>query len=188
MRSILLHIDEDPCLDARIRVALDLARTFDGHLTCLQVVPYDFGIPGDFYGTMVTQFYPVIRENAEKVREAIELRLTSEDVQWDWVSKDGMAQDHLLVHAGLSDVIVMGACTESRSAAAYSRLAAEIAIGAATPIMLVPEKCGGLDSSDPAAIAWNGSPVASRALRSAVPLLQRSSDVYLLTVTDKIGR
>lgn len=183
MHSILLHIHDDPCLDARIQVAFDLARTFDGHITCLQVVPYEYGVPGDPYGTMAVQFYPVIRESAAKLREVIELRLSKEDVRWDWVCKDGMAQDHLLVHAGLSDVIVMGACTESRSGAAYSRLAAEVAIGAATPIMLVPEKCKGLDASAPAAVAWNGSPEASRALRAAVPLLQRSSEVFLLTVT-----
>ena len=29
MRSILLHIHEDACLDARIQVAFDLARAFD---------------------------------------------------------------------------------------------------------------------------------------------------------------
>lgn len=186
MRSILLHIDDDPCLDARIRVALDFARTFDGHLTCLQVIPYEFGIPGDYFGTMAVQFYPVIRENAEKFAQVIKLRLAKEDVRWDWVCKDGLAQDHLLAHAGLSDVIVMGACAETRSGTAYSRLAAEVAVAAATPVMLVPEKCKGLDASVPAAVAWNGSPEASRALRAAVPLLRQSSEVFLLTVTGEV--
>src|SRR3546814_11282015 len=52
--------------------------------------------------------------------------------------------------------------------------------------MLVPEKCKGLDASAPAAVAWHGSPEASRALRAAVTLLRRSSEVFLLTVTGEV--
>ncbi len=184
MRSILLHIDDDPCLEARIQVAFDLARSFEGHVTCLQAIPYEYGVPGDLYGTMAAQLYPVIRENAAKLRETLEARLAKEDMPWDWISVDGLAQHKLLVHAGLSDIIVMGACTEAKGRNSYSALAAEVAIGAQTPVMLVPEKCKGLDLSVPAAVAWNGSPEASHALRAAVPLLQKSSEVYLLSVTE----
>ena len=42
MRSILLHIADDDSLDARTQVALDLARAFAGHVTCLHAVPYEY--------------------------------------------------------------------------------------------------------------------------------------------------
>jgi len=183
MRSILLHIHDDPCLDARIQVALDLARACNGHVICLQAVPYEYGIPGDIYGPMATQLYPAFRENAAKLRETIEARLANEDVTWDWISQGGMAQNRLLLHAGLSDIIIMGACAENKGRTTYSALAAEIAISAQTPVFLIPEHCSSLDITAPVAIAWNGSPEASRALRAAVPLMQHASTVYLLTVT-----
>lgn len=41
MRSILVHIHDDECLEARLQAAFDLAHTFDGHLTCAQAVDFD---------------------------------------------------------------------------------------------------------------------------------------------------
>ena len=41
MKSILLHIDGDSCMEARMQVALDIARATNGHITCLQAVSYE---------------------------------------------------------------------------------------------------------------------------------------------------
>ena len=41
MKSILLHIDSDGCMQARLQVALDMARACNGHITCLQAVSYE---------------------------------------------------------------------------------------------------------------------------------------------------
>ncbi|MDX1704625.1 MAG: universal stress protein, partial [Altererythrobacter ishigakiensis] len=65
MKSILLHIGDDEGLEARMQVALDLARAFEGHITCLQAVTYEIFAPGDFYGSAMAAAMPVIRENAE---------------------------------------------------------------------------------------------------------------------------
>jgi len=52
MRSILLHVSDDKCFNARLQVALDLARQYRGRITCAQAAPYDFGMPTDFKGAM----------------------------------------------------------------------------------------------------------------------------------------
>jgi hypothetical protein len=39
MKSVLLYANQDAGLEARLQAALDIARTFEGHLTCLQVTP-----------------------------------------------------------------------------------------------------------------------------------------------------
>ncbi len=185
MRSILLHISDDPCLEARIQVAFDLARAFDGHVTCLQPVPFEYGVLGDMQGAMAAQYYPVIKEIAEKLREVTEARLVPEDVPWDWIETNGMAGQQIVRHADLSDIIVMGACTEAGQSTAYSAIAASVAIDAGTPVFLVPEKCKGFDISSPALVAWNGSPEASRALRAATPMLRRSGAVFLACVSEE---
>ena len=51
MKSILLHIEGDSCMEARMQVALDIARTTGAHITCLQAVSYEVFAPGDFYGS-----------------------------------------------------------------------------------------------------------------------------------------
>jgi len=183
MRSILLHIDDDDCLDAKLQVALDLARSFGGHLECLQAVPYEIGVPGDLYGTMAAQILPELRHAAAGLRQRIEPRLAAEDVAWNWLQEDGPAAEKLIGRSGLSDVIIVGCCDPvSRSSSA---LPGEIAIRGRTPILLVPHEARSFDSNKPALVAWDGSPEACRALRAAVPLLARAERVILATVAER---
>ena len=184
MRSILLHIDDDDCLDAKLQVALDLARTFGGHIECLQAVPVEIGVPGDLYGVMATEVLPQLREAADRLRERIQPRLASEDVAWSWLREDGFATEKLIERSGLSDVIVLG-CRSGHVVRAPSDLPGEIAVRARTPILLVPQEARGFDPARPALVAWDGSPEACRALRAATPLLTRAERVILATVAEQ---
>lgn len=184
MRSILLHVHDDDCLEPRLQVALDLARAFDGHLTCLQAMPFELGVPGDLYGTMAAQLLPDIRENADALRQRLEGRMASEDVASDWVQEDSLAADQLLRRCGLSDIIVLGSCEPLREKSP-SVLAGDIVLRSRTPVLIVPPPVRRFSSTAPAIVAWNGSPEASRALRSAVPLLARASSVTLVTVVEE---
>jgi hypothetical protein len=179
MRSILLHIDEDDCLEARLQVSLDLARSFDGHVTCVQAMPFVLGVPGDLYGTMVAQMLPVVRDNADKLRGRIEADLANEDVSWSWIQDDGPAIERLLQFTGLSDIAIVGCCDPISKG--YAPLTGDLAIRSRTPVLIVPPKVVGFDSRGPAVVAWDGSPEACRALRAAVPLLARSQAVTLAT-------
>jgi nucleotide-binding universal stress UspA family protein len=186
MRSILLHIDDDKCLEARIQVALDLARSFDGHVTCVQAVPWVIGMPGDFYGGMAAQLVPALQEAADKLRERIEGDLANEDVSWSWVQADGPAVDRLMQYTGLSDITIVGCCDPIR--VDDSPLPGDLAIRSRAPVLVVPPSAVGFDSRGPALIAWDGSPEACRALRAAMPLLERASSVTFATVHEKSER
>lgn len=183
MRSILLHIDNDDCLEARLQVALDLARAFGSHLTCLQSVPYEYGVPGDLYGTMAIQMMPEVREAAAELRKRMESRLSAEDVVWDYMQEDGFASGRLLRRAGLHDLIVVGSCDGLRSKGP-SALVGEVVLKAQTPIFVVPPHVNRFDATGLAVVAWDGSAEAARALRAAVPLLARASSVVLATVDE----
>ncbi len=180
MRSILLHIADDDGLDARTQVALDLGRAFDGHLACLQAVPFEYGVPGDIYGSMVADLVPMLREAAQKLRHQCERRLTPEDVVWSWTYKDGRALEHMLRASALSDIVVVG--SHEPLSKSPSVLARELATRMRTPMLLVPEHVKGLDCTGTAVVAWNGSAEASRALKAAVPLLGKARSVVLASV------
>ena len=180
MRSILLHIAEDDALEARTQVALDLARAFDGHLSCLQAVPYEYGVPGDFYGGMLADMVPILREAAEKLRERCGRRLAPEDVRWSWEHEDGRAHEHLLRRSSLSDIVVLG--SREPMSKAPSLLARQMVMRLQTPMLLVPEHLNGLNCAGTAVVAWNGSAEASRALKAAVPLLAKARSVVLASV------
>ena len=182
MRSILLYVHDDDALESRLQVALDLAREFDGHVTCLQAVPHEVVIPGDYYGAIVADMMPVLKEQADALREKLEARLAAEDVRWDWVEEVGLIDSRLLQYASLNDVVVLGAGEGA------ARLAGELVIHARVPILVVPEGHKTLDVDAPVLAAWNGSPEASRAVRAAMPILRRAGKVTLATVVEKDGK
>lgn len=185
MRSILLHIADDDALEARTQVALDLARAFDGHLTCLQAVPYEYGVPGDFYGGMLADMVPILREAAEKLRERCERRLAPEDVTWSWDHEDGRAHEHLLRRSALSDIVVLG--SREPMSQAPSLLARDLVMRLKTPMLLVPEHVKGFNCAGTAVVAWNASPESSHALKAAVPLLAKARSVVLASVRGEPG-
>ena len=184
MRSILLHIDNDDCLEARLQVSLDIAREFAGHLTCLQSVPYEFGVPGDLYGTMAIEMMPQVREAASELQNRMEQRLNREDVAWDYVQEDGFASERLLRRCGLSDLVVLGSCDALRPKG-LSALLGDMVFKARTPILVVPSNTKRFDSGGAAVVAWDGSPEAARALRAAVPLLAKAGAVHLVSVQEE---
>lgn len=183
MRSILLHVREDRCLEAVRRAAFGLARGMGGHVTCLQAVPLDVGY-GEFDMGLPAQIIPSLRENAEQLRKELTGRWAEDDTPREWVTEYAWAHTAIPRLAPLHDVVVMGACADDRGDSAYSPLAADLAITMRTPVLLVPESAQGFDVSAPVLVAWNGSSEAANALRTALPLLARARDVVLLSVRE----
>jgi len=180
MQSLLLHIADDESLEARTQVALDLARAFDGHMTCLQAVPYEYGVPGDFYGSVVADLIPALREAAEKLRARCEQRLAPEDVGWSWIAEDGRALEHVLRLSSLNDLVVVG--SREPLSKAPSLLARDLVVRLKTPMLMVPEHVNGLNCAGTAVVAWNGSAEAAHALKASVPLLAKARAVVLASV------
>jgi len=185
MRSILLHVADDDSLKARTQAALDLARAFGGHLACLQAVPYEYGVPGDFYGALVADLIPELRKAADNLRAECEERLRAEDVVWSWDQLDGRALEHVLRAASLSDIVVVG--SREPLTRAPSLLARDLATRLRTPMLLVPEHATGLDCDGNAVVAWNGSQEASHALKAALPLLAKADSVVLASILGEPG-
>lgn len=185
MRSILLHIDSDPGFEARLQASLDLVRAMDGHLTCLQTISYDFAVPGDIYGSMVAEMLPVVRENANKLRDKITARLESEDVRWDWRQEQGPSRDSLLGWASLADVVLLGVHDPLGSARAPAPLLGDLVVNGGTPVLVMPDTAKSFDVAGVAVVGWNGSIEAAHALRAATPLLARASSVVVACVAEE---
>jgi nucleotide-binding universal stress UspA family protein len=184
MKTILLHIDHDRALSARLQVALDIARASNGHITCLQAVSYEVFAPGDIYGSAIAAAMPVIKENAEKLRSQIEKELEHEGVPWDWRFVYGIAQHRLLEASPLADVVICGPADVGADGRGPSALVGELVLKAPVPVLVVPEGSKSFDVSAPMLVAWNGSAESAHALRAAVPLLACSCKVTLVSIAE----
>ncbi|WP_137681460.1 universal stress protein [Aurantiacibacter suaedae] len=183
MRSLLLHAHNDAGFEARLQVALDLARAFDAHLTVLQPIAFNVALPGDAFGIFAAETATYVREQAAEFRQKIEPRLQAEDVRWDWADAVGIAEASLLEYAALADLAIIGTGPIEGDAVGLSPLAGILAVHCRAPILVVSDGRSTMLPGAPAVVAWNGSLEASRALKAALPLLKAAESVTLVSVT-----
>lgn len=190
MRSILLHVHEDDCMEARLQAALDLARQLDARLTCVQVAPYELGVPGDFFGAMAAQLVADYEDKAAAARKRFEQRIADEDVRWKWIQSLDSATKIITRHAPTRDLVILGAQDSEGKAGQPSRLVMELTFSVRAPILVMPSNSKNFLLEGPAMVAWNGSAESAHAMRAAIPLLSRASEVFILTVAEeeKTGR
>ena len=189
MKSILLHIDGDSAMEARMQVALDIARACDGHITCLQAISYEVFAPGDFYGSALAAAMPRIKEAAEELRARIEKELEKEGVSFEWRFLYGMAETRLLEQSALHDIIIAGPNDVGEEGGrGPSAMVGELVLKAPVPVLVVPADTRKLDLGEPVLVAWNGSSEACVALRAAVPMLKHASKVFLASIAEESDR
>jgi len=187
MKTILLHVENDEGLEARLQAAFDLARAFDAHLHCLQVTPYAAYALGDggMSGFPVTSIIEAIEKQRRIDRDFVEARLKSEGVSWDWAARDGDSVVLLAEASRLADVVVMSAGPFERTSKLQVSLTGDVTIQSAAPVLAVSPSLRQLNLAAPAVVAWDGSREAATALRQSLPMLQRAPQVHILTVEEK---
>lgn len=184
MKNILMLAHDDEGQDARLQVALDLARAFFGHVTCL-----DIAEPPRWVADYVTTAGAMIAAAEEETREQLNVdrlkaRLAREDVPWDMIATVGDPAPAIRAHAAFADAVVVDCTAQGRLTDPRS-LAASAAAGVGGLTVAVPRAVRGLDIFAPMLVAWDGSAPAAAALRRAQPILARSAAVTLLTVGDE---
>ena len=187
MKSILLHVYEDTGFESRFQAALDLARTFEGHLTCLHATPFEDYLVNDplVAAALPEEFSTKMRTIRLALQHRVEERLRIEGVSWDWVHRDELMSTALIRHSMLADLVVITRADRALFTEEPRPIAAALALGARAPVLAVPEEQRGFDAEKPIVIAWNGSPEAASAVRAALPLLRAAREVHLVEIEEK---
>lgn len=187
LRSVLLHVQEDDGLQARLQTALAIVRASGGHLTCLQVESFsayaDFAFAGATIAT--TQMISALNEQAAATRTKLEAELENEDVVWSLEEVRDHPVPAIVAAGALADLIVVGRYSHDK-VAAYPALSVfgGILRSTRTPILVCPNNTDRFDPFGPAIVAWNGSFEAANALRAALPILRQASSVHVVTVDE----
>jgi nucleotide-binding universal stress UspA family protein len=186
MKSIMVHIQDDLGMEARLQAALSIARATSGHVSCLHVTPISLYIASDGItgAYMMPNFAKALDEIEAKIRARIEDHLKNEDVSWDYEHVDGDAAQEIVARSSLADLIVMGRYHHRETRYTPVALIGDVLQSARVPILVQPQDLTRLDVFGPAVVAWNGSFEAANALRSALPLLQMASAVHVVTVEE----
>jgi nucleotide-binding universal stress UspA family protein len=186
MKSILLHVQDDPGMEARLQAALAVARANSGHVSCVHVTPISLyiasdGVNGAF---LMPNFAQHLDELEKKVREGLEARLEKEDVSWDYEQVTGEPVQILVSRSALSDLIVLGRYHHRETRYTPIALIGDVLHNARVPVLVQPHEQTDFDPLGPAIVAWNGSFEAANALRAAMPMLRMSSAVHIVTIDE----
>lgn len=87
-------------------------------------------------------------------------------------------------HAALSDLVVIA--REGLKLGSVDDLLGQTLLGDRAPVLIARGEPDSL--SGPAAIAWDGSPQAGRAVRAALPLLAMASEIHVLQCVNSLDR
>jgi nucleotide-binding universal stress UspA family protein len=186
MKSLLLHVQDDPGMEARLQAALAIARATSGHVSCLHVTPISLYIASDGIAGayMMPNFSKTLDEMEKKMRARIEDHLKNEDVSWDYQHVDGEAAQEIVARSSLADLIVMGRYHHRETRYTPITLIGDVLQSTRAPILVQPQELDSFDVFGPAVVGWNGSFEAANAMRAALPLLQLASAVHIVTVEE----
>lgn len=182
MKTVMLHVSDDPGMEVRFQAALALTRQQEGHLTCLQVTPVPY-IPMEAGASRSTVelLFEGVEGPARVQREALETRLSNELVSWDWRRSQGTDVLEIERQAMLGDVIVVGTGEEGPDIS----VAGGLAVHCSVPVLAVPGTARRFEPAGPAMIAWNGSHEAANAVRRGLPLLRAAASVHVVSLAEK---
>jgi nucleotide-binding universal stress UspA family protein len=188
MKSVLLHVQNDDGLEARLQAALALVRASSGHLSCLHITPVGAYTAYDGFGGVfvMSDIMKALEEQEATMRVRIEAHLGKEDVSWSYEQSTADPTHSLVSHGALSDVIIVGRSRHNQTAA-YAALATfgDMLKASRTPIMIYPDEQKNFDPVGPVVIGWNGSFEAANALRAALPLLKQASAVHIVAIDEE---
>ena len=184
--EIALHVDGSPSWSSRLRVAFDLARTYQAHLVGVgvrQPLPLLPGAEiGMIYAELEMSAKRELARDAERFAQAV--RTIDYAALSEWREAEGEPAQALASSARYADLCVVSQGDLDAEGAARVELPADLALASGRPVLVVPFVGAGVPIARRALIAWNGSREAARAVGDSLPFLARADEVHVLTVSE----
>ncbi len=184
-KTILLGlVAGDERNEARINTAVSLAASHGAHVSALYMIP-PFNIP--VYAAVPIpsdigeRYYADEEAAAKPALAAFEVALRAEgDVAGGIHISRTLPLDALQDNAAFADLIVLGQPHEGSYDPASDSLIGDIALSSGLPVLAVP-RIGDYDNiGNNVLVAWTRGRESTRALREALPLLERAERVLVL--------
>lgn len=187
IKSILLHIQNDPGMERRLQFGLSIARATGAHLECIQITPIEAYVTTGTLGGILSLGKAMERVDADDnaLEAKLKARLSAEDVAWDYQHVIGYETIEIIRRAALADLVILGRDAHlARAQRPQLSVLGDILTSCRTPL-LIPGTSQGFDPFGPALIAWNGSYEAANAARAAIGLLKLASEVRIVRYTEE---
>jgi nucleotide-binding universal stress UspA family protein len=184
-KSILVHYDASHAAVQRLEAALQVARMFDARIACLFALD-EVGPPASedarrrIFLEMVQQMRHEEMSRARASYDACIRRAGFEAAEWRSTDADALAT--VALHARYADLVVIGQHHADKPGGVARGFEWKLPLEAGRPVLVVPYAYEPKPLGKRVLIAWNASREAARAVSDALPLLERASQVHVVTV------
>lgn len=198
-KDILVHLDDDRGHETRLRLACNLARRHEAHLTALfgiePLTPVGLASPAtSAYADIETM--QIVQEKrrqavlavAGRIETAFGAETARAGVSGEWRIVEGEVADLITLHARYADLAILGQIDpDNPPPGSAASLPESVLLGSGGPVLVIPY-VGRLETlGRNVLIAWNGSREAARAVRDALPLLMEAKSVTVLSANQDRG-
>lgn len=192
-RSLLVLLDHTPSCAARTQCAIRLARELDCHLVGL--APTDLiDLPSAPRAAASLQEYAALvwdalRDQAERAVDAFRDACNAASLRsHEAVIDEAGKVDSLVRHARWADLTVLTQADPSTPNHAVDQdLVESVLLHSARPTLVLPYAGRVERIASRVMVAWNDTREAARAVSDALPLLQRASQVEVVTWDERSG-
>lgn len=193
-KDLLVHIDSSEHCNARLALAVALARRFDAHLSGLYVMPsleISPYIADQFPTTALEAAQTLIAQQREDAKAMFAATTGPLGDKAEWLEKRGDRFDRIEAlrrAAYCADLAILGqADPEDGAEDGGSYLREQVVMGSGRPVLLVPYAGNFATLGERVLVAWNASAQAARAINDALPLLKTAKRVVILTINPEDG-
>jgi nucleotide-binding universal stress UspA family protein len=182
--SILVHVEPLPAGDARLQVAVDLARDLDARLIGLgaeTLEPYPTVEP--LTGYAVGEWLVLLQEQVNNDLKAAEkaFRQAASGLDCEWRSAQDFPTRALARNARAADLLVASPPGPGNGSRAVDP--EELVMTAGRPVLLAPPDAKAL-RGETVVVAWKDTRESRRATADALPLLRRAGEVIVQAVCE----
>lgn len=185
-RSIVVHVARDSGLDARLGLAIALARDMDSHLVGLAptgLIGMPITLDPSAIGALNQAAIDAMRKEAGLVEAAFRGACEKAGLKsFESVVDEADQAESIVRHAHCSDLCIVGQTDPQHDAFRLARLQLEqVIVQCARPTLIVPYIGRPATMGQRALVAWDDSREAARAVSDALPLLRRARHVDVLS-------
>ncbi len=183
-KDLLVCLDSHPSVEARIRLAVDLARRYEAHVTGLRIIPL-FTLPGYYTPEAVRLAIEMRRSEAEAFRRGIGARfeeaLRRNGVSGDLRVVEAEVGPEASLNARYVDLAIL-AQPDPDNPSDAAPPPDEVVLQSGRPALIVPY-IGAPDTlAQRVLVAWNAGREATRAVNDALPLMRDARVVRVVAI------
>jgi nucleotide-binding universal stress UspA family protein len=177
----------------RLRIAVDLADRFGGHVIGLHV-RHAFQAPaftdaGPAMDSLYRTYETAVMADEAMATAAFGDAVGNKGISSEWRVADGYVDEILVAQARSADLVIVGqAEPDSPPTATPADLAEDVAMAAECPVLIVPHIGADKAPGKTVMLCWNDSREAKHAATGALPLLAAADKVIVLIIDPKVGR